>query len=283
MNSVKILAAFALAHLGTGLLSAQAPNSVGDSFFSFAYSSGVGGTSGTGLLYLAADGTCRQLSASLSEFEGPGPITPIYMGSATGTYTYTVNADDSAAASLIVTMPSSAPLADYALALMFTSGTTGGSTYAPEGQFGPLAYIPGTFTLLLHSQNNFLVNVSNRVTLRPSDTSISGFVIQGSGSRLVLVRAVGPTLAQFGVSPVSQNPQLNLFSGTGTKQIAPGAVWDSGTYATGGYDTQAMTWIFSMVGAFSLQADSKDVAYFGLLAPGVYTAQSFDQPPADPR
>jgi hypothetical protein len=37
-----------------------------------------------------------------------------------------------------------------------------------------------------------------------------------------------------------------------------------------------MSWIFAMAGAFALQPGSKDVAYFSVLSPGVYTAQSFD-------
>ncbi len=274
MKSVKILAALAFAPLLAGHSFAQAPNSVADAFISYTYLSGVGGISGTGLLYLATDGTCRQFSSSFSD--GPGSPVPTYLGSSTGTYTYTVETGTPGAASLIVTFPVSEAQPSYALSLMFTTGTTGTSGYAPEGPAGPLAFFASTFTLLPHSQNTFLVNVSNRVTLRPSDTAISGFVIQGSGSRLVLVRTVGPTLTEFGVSPVSQNPQLNLFSGTGTTEVASGGVWDSGTFGTGGYDAQAMSWIFSMLGAFPLQAGSKDVAYVGLLSPGVYTAQSFD-------
>jgi hypothetical protein len=275
MKITPILAAVALAHFTAGQLSAQAPASVGDSFISFAYTTGANNPGGTGLVYLAADGTCRQVSASFYEFEGETPITPTYLGSATGTYTYIVNPGDPTAASLIITLTSPSS-SGYALSLIFAGKTSGSSAYAPEGANGPLAFFPGTFTLLLHSQNTFLANVSNRVTLRPSDTAISGFVVQGSGSRLVLVRTVGPTLAEFGVSPVSQNPQLSLFSGTGTSQIGSGAPWDSGTYATGGYDSQAMSWIFASVGAFSLQAGSKDVAYFAVLSPGVYTAQSSD-------
>jgi hypothetical protein len=276
MKSAKIFAALALANLLTGHSFAQAPNSVGDSFISYGYSNGAGGVRGTGLLYLATDGTCRQLSASISESEGPGPIVPTYFASSIGTYTYTVETGTPGVASLIVTFPTSTAQAGYALSLMFTTATTGTGGYAPESPAGPIGFFSSTFTLLPHSENMFLVNVSNRVTLRPSDTAISGFVIQGSGSRLVLVRTVGPTLTQFGVSPVSPNPQLNLFSGTGTTQIASGGVWDSGASGTGGYDAQAMSWIFSMLGAFSLQPSSKDVAYFGLLSPGVYTAQSFD-------
>ena len=100
--------------------------------------------------------------------------------------------------------------------------------------------------------------------------------IQGGGTRLVLVRVVGPSLAQFGVSPLSGSPQLGVFQGTGTLQIATGQKWDSGSMNTQGYDAEAMSWIFSMVGAFPLVSGSNDVAFFGVMSPGVYTAQASD-------
>jgi hypothetical protein len=42
---------------------------------------------------------------------------------------------------------------------------------------------------------------------------IAGFIVQGTGPRKVLVRARGPSLAQFGVANSLQDPQLQLFSG----------------------------------------------------------------------
>jgi hypothetical protein len=275
MKNLKILSGIALAHLAGSVAAALPPTDVGDSFISYSYTSGLGGTSGTGLLYLGSDGTCRQVSASVTSFQGPGPLVPIYQGSNTGTYTYALNGTDPTQAALDVSMPSG-NLLGFNIALTFTSATEGTMAYVTETVNPSFNFILGTFTLLLHSQNNFLANVSNRVTIRPSDTAITGFVIEGDGSRLVLVRGVGPTLVQFGVSPVSASPQVNLFAGTGTSAIGSGDPWDSGTNSTGGYDAQAMSWIFTMVGAFPLQANSKDVTYFGLLSPGVYTAQTFD-------
>ena len=128
------------------------------------------------------------------------------------------------------------------------------------------------FRSFLRRKNTFLTNVSNRVTLRPNDTAISGFVIEGNTQRLVLVRTVGPTLAEFGVSPVSAHPNLKLFSGIEANLIASGQPWGSGTT----YDAQAMGWIFGIAGAFQLKTGSNDVVYFGVLDPGAYTAEAFD-------
>jgi hypothetical protein len=54
---------------------------------------------------------------------------------------------------------------------------------------------------------------------------IAGFTL-GGGSRKVVVRALGPTLAQFGVPSVLQNPTLALFDANG-QQIASNDDWAS--------------------------------------------------------
>lgn len=57
-----------------------------------------------------------------------------------------------------------------------------------------------------------LVNLSVR-TVGGTDqqTLIAGFVLTGSGSKPVLIRGSGPTLANFGVSGFLPNPQLKLY------------------------------------------------------------------------
>jgi hypothetical protein len=44
---------------------------------------------------------------------------------------------------------------------------------------------------------------------------IGGFIIGGTGNKIVLLRALGPTLTQFGVSGVLADPTLELRDGTG--------------------------------------------------------------------
>ncbi len=91
-----------------------------------------------------------------------------------------------------------------------------------------------------------------------------GFAINGSGSKQMLVRGVGPTLASFGVGGVLNNPQLGLFN---SSQV----VIDTDT-AWGG--SAALADVFAAVGAFPLPAASADSALFVPLAGGTtYTAQ----------
>jgi hypothetical protein len=273
MNTLKFLAVVLFALVVAPLVRAAAPASLGDMFLSFTYQ--AEGFAGTGLFYFGSDGSCRKFSLSTLNQAAEATV-PAYDPSASGTYTVIPSNDDPNRVDLAVTMPGPGVITGYYFSLEFTGATTGTVDYSAQDQFGALYVSFGGFTFLAHSQNNFLVNVSNRVTLRPGDTAIAGFVIQGSGSRLVLVRTVGPSLAEFGVSPVSMNPQLQVFQGTGTSKIGAGATLAYGPSSLGGFDAQAIGWIFSMAGAFPFVAGSNDVAYFSVLSPGVYTAQATD-------
>src|SRR6185295_15976817 len=46
-----------------------------------------------------------------------------------------------------------------------------------------------------------------------NDILIAGFTISGTGSKNLLIRAVGPTLASFGVTGTLADPKLEVFSG----------------------------------------------------------------------
>ena len=47
--------------------------------------------------------------------------------------------------------------------------------------------------------------------VQPGDNAgIGGFIINGSGLKHVLIRAIGPSLAQFGVPNVLADPVLEL-------------------------------------------------------------------------
>ncbi len=115
--------------------------------------------------------------------------------------------------------------------------------------------------------NNFtattprLVNVSARTQVGTGDgILIAGFVVGGQSPVRVLVRAVGPTLAAFGVGGTLADPKLEIFSGQ--TKTAENDNWDAATAAT-----------FSSVGAFAFTAGSRDAALVATLQPGSYTAQ----------
>lgn len=109
-----------------------------------------------------------------------------------------------------------------------------------------------------------LVNVSARTQVGTGgDILIAGFVIGGTTARTVLIRAIGPALAGFGVPGVLADPRLQLFEGD--RVIRENDNW--------GGDLQ-LTTIGAGVGAFALaDGSSRDAMLLVTLAPGSYTAQ----------
>ncbi len=105
-----------------------------------------------------------------------------------------------------------------------------------------------------------LINVSVNKAIATGETLIAGFVIAGDTSRTVLLRAVGPGLAAFGVPGTMADPALY----SGSTKIAGNDNW--------GGDAQVSA-AFTQVGAFGLAATSKDAVLLVTLAPGAYTAQ----------
>jgi hypothetical protein len=107
-----------------------------------------------------------------------------------------------------------------------------------------------------------LVNLSARFQVGTGDNIlIAGFVLSGTGTRQVLIRAVGPTLASYGVPGTLVDPQLAVYDG-GTV-IASNDNWSSSLSST-----------FTVVGAFALNAGSRDAAIVVTLQAGKpYTVQ----------
>ena len=113
----------------------------------------------------------------------------------------------------------------------------------------------------------YIANISTRAWVGSGDSVlISGFVIQGNTSKQILVRAVGPTLANYGVAGALADPQLRVLNNSGA-ELATNNDW--GTFA----DQAALTQATSAVGAFGLAAGSKDAALLVTLQPGMYTTQ----------
>lgn len=92
---------------------------------------------------------------------------------------------------------------------------------------------------------------------------VVGFAIQGTANATVLIRGIGPTLAQFGVASPLADPQVRLFNQSG-EPIQENDNW------AGAAELQTT---FERTGAFGLAATSKDAALIATLPPGIYTAQ----------
>ena len=104
-----------------------------------------------------------------------------------------------------------------------------------------------------------LINISTRGKVLTGDNvMIGGFIIQGDAAKTVLIRAVGPNLANYGVTGVLANPKLQLYSGQTV--IATNDDWGTSTNA-------------SAITATGLApVNAKESAILITLQPGAYTA-----------
>ena len=111
-----------------------------------------------------------------------------------------------------------------------------------------------------------LANIATRAFVGTGDNIMAaGFVIAGAGNKTLLIRAVGPSLAAFGIEGVLANPQLVLFRDT--EPLLGNDDWSSNASAA---NTAVAG---SQVGAFALPANSKDAALLVTLPEGAYTVQ----------
>jgi hypothetical protein len=102
------------------------------------------------------------------------------------------------------------------------------------------AEVTGLYTL----ESPRLTNLSVRTALSASQYVIVGFTVTG-GDKTVLMRAVGPTLGNFGVPNVMLDPKLELYNGS--TKVDSNDNWGGSSLLTN---------LFSSVGAFSYWSSS---------------------------
>jgi hypothetical protein len=113
---------------------------------------------------------------------------------------------------------------------------------------------------------NRLINLSSRAVVGTGgNILIPGLTLNGQAPRRLLLRAVGPGLADFNVSGVLPDPVMTVFRGTDA--IATNDNWEQ---QPGAADIVRTT---AAVGGFALKAGSRDSALLLDLPPGSYTVQ----------
>jgi hypothetical protein len=147
-------------------------------------------------------------------------------------------------------VPALAP-GSYTVQISGTAGTSG-TALAEIYDAGPAGARPQ------------LVNLSTRSSVTGGgEPLIAGFTIAGSTAKTVLVRAVGASLATFGVQGHVTHGELAIFDAAGRKvaeNLTRGAELVPDMLA-------------QHVGAFALQSDANDNAIAITLPPGSYTTQ----------
>ena len=110
-----------------------------------------------------------------------------------------------------------------------------------------------------------LTNLSTRAQIDTGGNLTVGFVLGGQSARTVLVRGIGPSLSQFGLTGLMDDPRLELFNNNNGQQIAANDDWAGGAEIS----TAAAS-----VGAFGLiGGTSKDAVLLVTLPPGPYSAR----------
>lgn len=181
----------------------------------------------------------------------------------------------------------------YAFSISPTSVTAGVGTMSPNGSFAvstrQAAVIEGkvsptnkqlTGTVQMANEpaapilgigagttsTDRIINLSSRVRVGENGSAhslISGFVVGGTTPKRMLLRAIGPGLAAFGVQDALSNPRLQLYDRTG-QVVAQNDDWGNAA---------AVGTVGDGVGAFRLARDSQDSALLATLPPGSYTMQ----------
>ena len=180
-----------------------------------------------------------------------GDPTVTSVGSAVGAFA--LPSATSKDAALVATLPAGVYSARVS-GVNFTTGTVLAEIYDAN---------PATYS----ATTPRLINLSARAAMTNDNPLIAGFVVGGSTAKTLLIRAIGPTLTNFGVTGAMTDPQLQLYvqqSGASTLLLTNDNWGGSSLLST----------TISNVGAFTLpDPTSKDAVLLVTLDPGVYSAE----------
>ena len=156
--------------------------------------------------------------------------------------------------------------------LSFTSAM--GGTYVADQQDLDPTSDTGLFTLAQLSTLP-VTNASTRVRVERGGQVILGFVVSDLGVEELVFRAVGPTLAQFGVSDAMPNPRMKVYR-NGV------LVGENDDWQLPGVDPIPHT-PSGPTAAFPLPPGSKDAVVWSGGSPGMYTevVESADGAPGE--
>ena len=113
-----------------------------------------------------------------------------------------------------------------------------------------------------------LGNISTRAFVQTGENvMIGGFIVQGTGPKMVIIRAIGPELTHFGIADALSNPRLELHNGTGAL-IATNDDWQ--TTILGGIITSNQ--VSDIQNSGHAPTVASESAIIANLQPGNYTA-----------
>ncbi len=111
------------------------------------------------------------------------------------------------------------------------------------------------------SNGGLLSNLSTRGAVGTgADIMVAGFVVEGSVAKDLVIRAVGPRLADFGVPGELSDPQITVYRASESDPMREVDGWDPSLSA-----------VFETLGAFGLESDTASAAIRMQMEPGAYT------------
>ena len=125
---------------------------------------------------------------------------------------------------------------------------------------GTIASGPDAILGLAVPTRSRMLNISTRGRVSPGDdVLIGGFIIRGGASSTILIRAIGPSLANFGVAGALADPVLTIYDRNGVA-IAQNDNWQTSPQA-------------AQISALGLAPQNPaESAIYGSVTPGSYTA-----------
>jgi hypothetical protein len=223
---------------------------------------------GSGDLYVADSGNDEirygtlnalpQISAQPTEqftsVGGSATFSVTASGSSSLTYQWSFNGSAISGAtgsSYTVTNAQTSNAGTYTVAITDSNGSTTSAGAA--------------LTVSTASSTARLINISTRAVVGTgANILIPGFVISGSGSETLLIRADGPALTGFGVAGALAQPVLAVFDSNGNT-LASNTGWETSS------NPAQLASVAAQVGAFAFTSGSADSAVLVTLPAGAYT------------
>ena len=154
---------------------------------------------------------------------------------------------------------------DSAGTLFVSDGAFTLSKVTPSGTRTDFAHPSGPYQIAFEPALSQPLNISTRVNVQTGDNAlIGGFITTGSVGKKVVVRAIGPSLSNFGIATALQDPTLELRGANGSL-IASNDNWK-----TNDQTHQSQQAAIQATGL--APSDDRESALMAELGPSSYTA-----------
>ncbi len=198
------------------------------------------------------------------------PVLDVFNGNVLAAQTNTAGPAEAAASAYVAAFPPAASAAgfaggDAALIGHPSAGTINAHCNSASGATG-VALLEFYDATAVPSESAQFVNLSARARVGSGEgVLILGFVIAGEGQATLLLRGVGPSLAQFNMSGVLSDPRIELYAGD--TLVAANDTWSADAALAQRVQDAALS-----TGAFTLTS-ANDAALLVTLPAGSYTLQ----------